>query len=333
MIRFRLDLGRLDMGSRTMRTPRSVVLIASLAAVVGCGSSDDGHGSQSTADQPMDHAVGHDAGGPELEAASVMGRPDRIIAGPQGNEGQFIVECDLSHMASDDPILYPSEPGRSHLHAFFGNVETSASSKAADMLGADTSCDDHRDTAAYWVPVLMDGGRPIQPEYSVAYYRAGPDVDPRTVVAYPPGLVMIAGDPMASSEQPLEVVAWSCGSGARKSVEPPICPIGADVRLSVTFPDCWDGKNLDVPGHRRHMRYSTSGQCPSSHPVSVPQLLFAVHFEVNGDLSGLRLSSGTLGTGHADFINSWDQEHLEHEVDLCIRRQNVCGIASGRRPI
>lgn len=274
----------------------------------------------------------HDGSRIDLEDAAVMGRPDRIIAGPQGKVGQFIVECDLSHTVSDDPILYPGQPGASHLHAFFGNATTSASSRPAEMVGAETSCDDHRDTAAYWVPMLMDGSTPIEPSYSVAYYRAGLDVDPQSVVAYPPGLVMIAGDPLATTDQPLEVVAWSCGSGARKSVRPPVCPIGADVRLSVTFPDCWDGKHLDVPGHRRHMHYSSNGRCPSSHPVPVPQLVFAVHFPVNGDLSRLRLSSGEIGTGHADFVNAWDQAHLEHEVDLCIRRENVCGISSGRRP-
>lgn len=310
---------------------RSLALVAALIGVsTGCGTSTSqsapGSGAQDV------HSSIHGAMRIGLEEAALMGVPDRIIAGPQGREGQFIVECDLSHVAADDPILYPGESGSSHLHAFFGNAETSAMSRTDDMLGAETSCDDARDTAAYWVPMLMDGSTPIAPVYSVAYYRAGVGVDPKSVVAYPPGLLMIAGDPMATTEQPLEIVAWSCGSGARKSSTPPVCPIGADVRMSVTFPDCWDGKNLDVPGHRRHMHYSSDGVCPSTHPVPVPQLIFAVHFPVNGDLSHLRLSSGEIGTGHADFMNAWDQEHLEHEVDLCIRRENVCGISSGRRP-
>jgi hypothetical protein len=46
----------------------------------------------------------------------------------------------------------------------------------------------------------------------------------------------------------------------------------------------------------------------------------------------MRLASGSLLSGHADFVNSWDQEELESEVDLCIRRQNVCRISSGRMP-
>ena len=35
-------------------------------------------------------------------------------------------------------------------------------------------------------------------------------------------------------------------------------------------------------------------------------------------------------TGHADFVNSWNQEKIEEEVELCIRRDIVCGVTSGR---
>lgn len=313
-----------------MTRRKLTAVVAGLSLVASCSGTDDSTERASWLDGdsgPVSHVDGHLG----LDDPSVMGRPDRIIAGPQGNEGQFIVECTFSHVAADDPILHPGEPGASHLHAFFGNVEASANAQLESMLEAETTCDDVRDTAAYWVPVLMDGSNPIEPVHSVAYYRAGIDVDPESVEAYPPGLMMIAGDPLAGADQPVEIVAWSCGAAARRTEMPPVCPPGTELRLSVTFPDCWDGRNLDVPGHRRHVHYSKEGKCPSSHPVSIPQLVFAVNYPVNGDISHLRLSSGTLGSGHADFINAWDQEHLEHEVELCIRQQNVCGISSGRR--
>lgn len=323
-----------------MRRVATVGAVALAVVVVGCGSTSSndvpwpGHDAgPASHEMSVDHSgedMGMDHG--DLEPAAAMGRPDRIIAGPQGNDGQFLVECELSHTAPDDPILYPNRSGASHLHAFFGNAETSASSRAADLLGAETTCDDARDTAAYWVPVLVDGATVIEPVYAVAYYRAGIDVDPTSVVAYPPGLQMIAGDPLAVEEQPVEVVAWGCGNGARRTSVPPVCPTGSELSLMVTFPDCWDGTNLDVPGHRGHVRYSARGACPSSHPVAIPQLEFLVLYPVNGVVSHLRLSSGTLLTGHADFVNAWDQEHLERQVDLCIRQQNVCAISSGRRP-
>ena len=36
--------------------------------------------------------------------------------------GAFRTVCEFSHMAFDDPIVYPGQPGRSHLHVFFGNT-------------------------------------------------------------------------------------------------------------------------------------------------------------------------------------------------------------------
>jgi len=265
-----------------------------------------------------------------VDAASVMGKPDQPVTGPQGRVGQFVVECPFSHALPDDPIVYPGDSGASHLHAFFGNVTANADSTLDSLLDQGTTCEQQQDTASYWAPALLDNGQLIKPVKSVAYYRAGVGVDPESVVAFPAGLMMIAGDPMATEAQPTSVVAWSCGSGGMRDELPPSCPPDRGLRLDITFPDCWDGKNLDVDGHRTHMHYSSNGQCPSSHPVSVPQLIFSVAYPVHGDASQLQLASGGLMTGHADFINSWDQEKLEEEVALCIGRDIVCGVTSGR---
>lgn len=286
-------------------------------------------GTSGRADEPN---VDHSTMQMGLAPASIMGRPDRPIAGPQGAVGQFVVECELSHVAADDPIVHPGEPGASHLHAFFGNTAVDADSTPADLLTAPTSCDDARDTAAYWVPVLLDDGEVVAPTFAVAYYRAGLGVDPTSVSAFPHGLVIVAGDPQATQAQPVSVVAWSCGHGSRREALPPNCPSGTELRLDVTFPDCWDGTQTDVAGHREHMRYSNAGSCPESHPVPVPQLVLSVVYPVTGDVTSMRLASGSLLSGHADFVNAWDQEALEKEVDLCIRQQNVCRISSGRMP-
>ena len=315
-------------------THRTLFTVGLAIAAVACGSG----ASQSAQDkETQSHGLAllghHNGSDMSLEPASVMGQPDRPITGPQGGVGQFVVECELSHVASDDPILYPGATGASHLHAFFGNNSTTALSTFEELLEASTSCENVQDTASYWVPVLIDQGEVIAPTYSVAYYRAGLGIDPASVQAYPPGLMMIAGDPTAVEPQPVSVVAWSCGNGSLREAMPPICPRRAGLHLDVTFPDCWDGENLNVPGHRGHVRYSNDGQCPDSHPVPIPQLIFSAIYPVFGDITQMRLASGSLLTGHADFVNSWNQDVLEREVELCLRRDNVCGIASGRIPI
>ena len=52
----------------------------------------------------------------------------------------------------------------------------------------------------------------------------------------------------------------------------------------LTFSSCWDGKNLDSPDHKAHVAYPTkgpanflsTGDCPSTHPVKIPQLMLEV---------------------------------------------------------
>jgi hypothetical protein len=278
--------------------------------------------------------AGCGGGGPELAPSSsvdiivAQGRPDSVIVGPQGRTAQFLVHCSTSHFAPDDPIVHPGHEGASHLHVFFGNSAVTATSAYDELLGAETSCEQRLDTASYWAPALIRSGRVVEPTQLVAYYRPGPGIDPTALVAYPPGLMLIAGDPDATSPQPLEIASWSCGAGVLRSPRPLTCPDGAPVRQHITFPDCWDGSRLDSSTHREHAVYSANGECPSTHPVPVPQLTLAISYPVSGDPSDLVLSSGSVYGLHADFWNVWDQDKLEAEVRHCLHRALVCDVTS-----
>ncbi len=261
----------------------------------------------------------------------MLGQPDHPIAGPQGNTPQFVVECDFSHAASDDPIVHPGKPGASHLHDFFGNTTTDAFSTYETLEAGTSTCEQQLDRASYWAPALLRDGQPIDPVKSTAYYRPGIGVDPTTVQPYPAGLMMVAGSAAATEPQPVSIVAWSCGTGIERAATPPTCPDGRDLRLLVTFPDCWDGANLDSEAHVGHVAYSSGGQCPAGFPVPVPQLQFSVEYPVTGPTDDLLLASGPIITGHADFFNAWDPAKLATEVTSCLHRQVVCGVTSGRK--
>lgn len=261
---------------------------------------------------------------PTVVAASA---PDRIVAGPQGRVAQFVVECAFSRHLADDPIVAPGHPGHSHLHAFFGNVATDASSTATSLARTTTTCNQSADRAAYWAPALLRNGAPIEPLRLVAYYRPGPSVPATSVRPYPFGLVMIAGEAHTDEAQPLAVASWSCGQGIARSATPEPCPARRPLRLIVTFPDCWDGVHVDSDDHRSHVTYSSGGRCPSDHPVPVPQLQLAIDYPVHRDVGGLELSSGGLLGGHADFLNAWDPARLAREVNTCLHRQAVCGVS------
>jgi hypothetical protein len=249
--------------------------------------------------------------------------PDRI--GPQGRVAQFVVECELSHYAFDDPIVLPWQPGKSHLHMFFGNRDVTSDPGYDNLLAAETSCEQQRDTASYWAPALLDPqGRPIEPIGMAAYYRPGKGVDPADVVAFPEGLMLIGGDSGAGDSQSTDIVAWSCGSGAIRDSAPSQCSETSSLRMIVIFPDCWDGGRLTGFGSSAHARYSDGG-CPESHPVAVPQLTLTIDYPPV-DPVGLSLASGGIETAHADFWNVWDQAKLEEEVQFCINRDLVCGV-------
>jgi hypothetical protein len=262
----------------------------------------------------------------EASATGATGFQD----GPQGLVPQFIVSCAYSHSATNDPIVWPGQPGRSHRHDFFGNRATDDSSTPDSLLGQATSCERQLDTAAYWAPSLLDHGEPVAPLGLDAYYRPGPGIDPASVVPYPHGLMMISGDHTAAEPQSTQFVGWACGIQGEMQVTPPSCPADAPLRLKVVFPDCWDGVNLDSETHKSHVAASVGGSCPDTHPVAIPQLTIAIGYPVSGEGHELTLASGTVLTGHADFVNSWDEAELTRQVERCLNRGLVCGVVNNK---
>ena len=256
----------------------------------------------------------------------------------------FFVNCRFSHTSNDDPIVYSGQPGKSHHHTFFGNTSTNASSTPASLRAGRTTCKPRADRAAYWVPTLFKDGKEVRPAKGQFYYNLRGYGQMR---AFPRGLKMIAGDAHAVRPQSTRVVYWTCGGsgGVRlkpSATVPETCPVvTATVRamvqtcdtcplvprtfhprvktfleLHVNYPDCWDGKRLDSPDHRSHMAHSRDYVCPASHPVKVPLIRLMIRYPLT-DGRGVALSSGGQLTGHADFVNGWDQRALERLVDDC----------------
>src|SRR5919198_2815100 len=215
----------------------------------------------------------------------------------------FISSCAYSHQNNDDLIVYPGQPGLSHLHQYVGNDSTNAMSTQASLLAGTTSCRRSGDTAAYWAPALLSGTTPVAPISATIYYRRS---TLKVVHPFPQGLKMIAGDSHATAPQSMRITSWNCGvfADVPPSSAIPICPAGSNLRLHVRFPSCWDGKNLDSADHKSHMAYAVGGRCPQDHPDSVPAIELIMKYPPLGD-AGLQLSSGGQYSGHADFVNTW----------------------------
>jgi hypothetical protein len=259
--------------------------------------------------------------------------------------GSFRTYCFYSHMANDDPLVFPGQPGASHLHTFFGNSDTNAysTSDSIQYSGGSTCRGGTANRSAYWVPSMIDTntGQAIVPEFLISYYKTGyTGVQAWEVNTMPQGLRMIAGNPRASgpSGAPpwLRASSFNCaydsaGNGTSFTSEMQQCSGGQMVRMIIAFPQCWDGRNLDSADHMSHMAYSDNG-CPATHPVALPQVTFNVYWSVpEGGNWSWRLSSdmydGTAGySGHGDWWNGWDPAVMQTWIDNCSHPGLDCSV-------
>jgi uncharacterized protein DUF1996 len=259
--------------------------------------------------------------------------------------GSFAVACPLSHVAPDDPIVMPGMAGMSHLHAFFGNTSTSASSSRDSMLVAGTTCSDPADTAAVWVPVAIVNGQVIVPQREKTYYfRASGDVE-----TVPADLRAIGGDQHATAPG-TPSVTWDCGIGTPRTTHPYDCTpyAGGPERVDgvvarVDLPTCWDGAT-DPSQPQSNIVGPVNGHCPAAFPHAIPRVSIRVHYGIWNPCEGItpcgpddasaanvtmQLSSGPYYTMHADFWNTWQQDALDALVARCVRGRQACGIITG----
>lgn len=261
---------------------------------------------------------------------------------PHDDTAAFRVNCSISHMNYDDPIVFPGVRGATHLHGFYGNVGTDYRSTPSSIAGSGNStCTGGTiNRTAYWAPAVIDTAtkRAVTPpppssSYNVdrdhalqVYYKSGYEgVRPQTIQNFPPGLRMIAGTSSSTAPQPLRVVHYSCDLGQESSSFPNCAP-GQIFTMSIVFPQCWDGVNLDSADHKSHMAYGLGYPdkgCPSSHPVPLPQVTQNYRLRVPpGGMSTWRLASdlytGPAGySGHADWMNGWDASVFQRALDTC----------------
>ena len=255
-------------------------------------------------------------------------------------DGGWLVQCPFSHSLPDDPIVFPLQPGASHLHDFFANTTTDANSTYASMTfsPATTTCPAASDdSSGYWAPALYKNGvkvnaaDPPDPSHGAQFYFRKSNLKAGTVIrSFPPDFRMIAGNMHATSESDNPYLGreiyYGCSDNSEsgKPTAPINCSTGI-ISLHVGFPNCWDGVNIDSPDHKSHVVYPSSGLCPADHPVGLPRLIMRFEYPIGTDSSGISLSSGPYYTAHGDFWNTWNQERLNTLVAQCLNTSTDCG--------
>ena len=255
--------------------------------------------------------------------------------------GAFRFVCMPGQLKSDDPIVYPGQPGKSHLHQFFGNDTADANSTYASLRAAGNStCMSPLNRSAYWMPAMLNGlGKVVRPDYVTIYYKRRPLTDPIVSdlkhpqyqgqgVKLPNGLRFIFGRDMLNLAAPQTgEISFACDGPSVppgkswKNLEDAQaeCSVGNRIGARISAPDCWDGKNLDSPDHRSHVAYGSYGdwgfyKCPTTHPYVIPAFTMSAWFtQAPGESYSLVSDDMDTSPGHkrgdtfhADFFMAWD---------------------------
>jgi Domain of unknown function (DUF1996) len=269
-----------------------------------------------------------------VQAATVAVTPGQDI-------GAFRDDCGFAKFDFNDPIVFPGQAEASHLHLFFGNTGVTESSTPASIQnsGSSTCGGGTLNRSAYWLPAMIDNAThlPVRPTHNNVYYKTGYNgISPAAVKAVPAGLVMITGS-AKNTTRGGNPVGFACVSDSDAGTwQPNIidCPVGYDLVMEITFPQCWDGAHLDSSDHVSHMANPVNGSCPADHPVPIPVVSYNVHYAIttphasaNYQLSSdnYDVSGGNAGySAHADYMYGWDTATMNMFVTQCLNTSTDC---------
>jgi hypothetical protein len=288
------------------------------------------------------------------------------VPGPYApDEGAFRFTCKGDgKLVSDDPLVYPGQPGRAHLHLQWGSADFSAFTTPESLrLELVTNCNRtpySLNRSQYWMPALMhEDGRVIRPEWVAVYYKrktasspsctAGSSVAMGVCVGLPSKIRFIFGWDQNNPAAPFQGASWYCSTGSGKHFSnlddlfAEGCAAGSLLVANTVGPNCWRGPgHLSSPDNRSHMAYARYGddgrpRCPATHPFLIPQQENKAAFTVTADMvtsagrSRIRLSSDHMLPGakpgttlHADYMEAWVDAARKIWEDHCINKGLNC---------
>ncbi|MEP3191396.1 DUF1996 domain-containing protein [Parasphingorhabdus sp.] len=249
--------------------------------------------------------------------------------------GAFRMNVPSSHLLFDDPIVYPGQPGKAHLHEFFGNFGADAFSTYESLrTTGDSNAMNRLNRSSYWLPALFyDDHHVLRGDYGTVYYKQRPSDDPiieqwgAEPIQMPNGLRFIVGHTMNGGPVTGKPYVKANVGGTYPDLEALLAEVPRDqitaLYFAVTGPSLWDGENLDSPDHRSHVGNlefgaHTDWKQKAVAPINtlIPQITFIRKHTIlpEDDMSQFRLSSDEMagtprgGSMHMDFFEAWDED-------------------------
>jgi hypothetical protein len=232
-----------------------------------------------------------------------------------------------------DPIVFPGQQDKSHLHSFFGSdAVTVNTNTSAELQAGCTNAQNINDLSTYWVPTPLfttDGGKTWEPmgmfRFS-AYYNLG---EVEAEVAIPQNLKMVVGVATATTPDKMDAAAkatWGC-----ESEDVPLDKNGfpsktcsTHVQQLLFFPQCVNTETLETAYADR--------TCPEGMK-RMPQLRFSIRWDARKNLPNgwngeapMKLACGPAWCSHGDFINGWTKEAATDMLKTTVEKQHFISV-------
>ncbi|KAI0592638.1 DUF1996 multi-domain protein [Pyrenophora tritici-repentis] len=243
-----------------------------------------------------------------------------------------------------DPIVFPGQFDKSHLHSFYGSDAVVAGTKtSAELQKGCTNADNPNDLSVYWVPTFLytaDGKtyNPVPVGRFSAYYNLG---ETPAEVPIPQDVQMVAGKSGATTQgamDPNAKATWFCEGDDAIPADAngfPSKACSTHLQQLLYFPQCVDTTTLKTAYKDR--ANGTPNWCPAGMK-SMPQLRFSIRYDLRKVLpkgwSGtapVKLACGAAWCSHGDFINGWTEESAKNMVGTTSEKQHFAAVTGSKK--